>query len=285
MIEVRGLTKVFRAGGMDRIAALDAVDLTIPDGQLVTIIGSNGAGKSTLLNAIAGVFPCDAGTVRIGGVDVGRLQEHQRASLVARVFQNPLDGTAGALTVEQNLTIALLRGKRRRLAPATTAARRELFQQGLRWLGLGLEERLRTRVQFLSGGQRQALTLLMAVLSQPSVLLLDEHTAALDPVSASQVLRLTELLVHDHGLTTLMVTHNMGQALRLGQRTIMMDRGRVVLDFEGEERQGLTIGDLVQRFYAVRGEELQDDELLLQHADHWPAGPLAAARGAGRGSE
>ncbi len=285
MIEVRGLTKVFHAGGVDRVVALDAVDLTIPAGQLATVIGSNGAGKSTLLNAIAGVFPCDGGSVWIDGADVGRLPEHQRASRVARVFQNPLDGTAGVLTVEQNLTIALLRGKRRGLAPASTAARRELFQQGLRWLGMGLEERLKTRAQFLSGGQRQALTLLMAVLSKPSVLLLDEHTAALDPVSASQVLRLTQLLVQEHRLTALMVTHNMSQALALGQRTIMMDRGKVVLDFAGEEREGLTVADLVQRFYEVRGEELQDDELLLQHVDRRPVSPLAAARRAVPGSK
>ncbi|MDQ3810803.1 MAG: ATP-binding cassette domain-containing protein, partial [Chloroflexota bacterium] len=225
--------------------------------------GSNGAGKSTLLNVVAGVFLPDAGAIAIGGQDVTRQPEWVRARVVGRVFQNPLDGTAGSMSVEENLSLALARGRRHTLARGVTASLRREFAQRLEPLGLGLERRLRGQVGLLSGGQRQALTLLMATMVQPKVLLLDEHTANLDPGTAQVIEQLTTRLIQEHQLPTLMVTHNMQQALRIGNRTLMMHEGEIVLDLQGDERSGLTVDDLVARFRRARQQDLVEDELLL----------------------
>lgn len=248
MIEIKNLHKTFHPGDANEVKALQGLNLTMESGEFVTVIGSNGAGKSTLLNLIAGVFPVDQGTITISGRDVSRWQEHQRASLIGRVFQDPLRGTAGSMSIEQNMAMALLRGKRRGLRLGVTNKDRHFFREQLALLGLGLENRLSSKVSLLSGGQRQSLTLLMAALTQPRVLLLDEHTAALDPGTAEQIANLTSQVVRDHKLTTLMVTHNMQHALSLGTRTIMMHRGKIILDVRGEERAQMTVNDLVKKF-------------------------------------
>jgi putative ABC transport system ATP-binding protein len=265
MIEIRGVHKFFNRGEPHQVHALRGIDLKIGGGEFVTVIGSNGAGKSTLLNLIAGVYAPEQGQVLIGGSDVTRLAEHQRAKLVGRVFQNPLDGTAGSMTLEQNLALALRRGQTLGLGRGVSRARREQFRGALASLGLGLEERLEARARLLSGGQRQAITLLMATIARPEVLLLDEHTAALDPGAAAKVAELTAQIVARDRLTTLMVTHNMHQALSLGTRTLMMHQGQIILDIKGAERRGLTVQDLINRFAAIRGstEALADDKLLL----------------------
>ncbi len=265
MIRIQGLVKIFHRGSVNENVALAGVDLHVADGDFVTVIGSNGAGKSTLLNAVAGVFPVDAGTIQIDGRDVTRLPEHVRARDIGRVFQDPLKGTAASMTVEENLAIAARRGLRRGLGRGVRASDREEFRALLSTLGLGLEERLRDPVGLLSGGQRQAITLLMATLRQPKILLLDEHTAALDPKTAHVVMDLTDRLVERHRLTTLMVNHNMELALRHGNRTIMMHRGRIILDVSGEERRGLTVKDLLDKFHEVRtdDEEGLSDRMLL----------------------
>jgi putative ABC transport system ATP-binding protein len=222
-------------------------------GDFVTVIGSNGAGKSTLLNVIGGTLPTDAGRIEIDGRDVTKLPEHKRSSLIARVFQDPQAGTSPHLTIEQNLAIALARGKRRGLGLGVNAARRALFAEELTVLGLDLEHRMRTRVGMLSGGQRQALSLLMASFTRPSILLLDEHTAALDPERAELVTKLTEKVVAESGLTALMVTHNMAQALRLGNRLVMMHEGEIVLALDAQQKPRTTVADLLERFTAVKG--------------------------------
>lgn len=263
MIELRGIRKWFNRGTPNEVAALRGINLRLEAGEWVTVVGSNGAGKSTLLNVLAGVVEPDEGTIVVDGKDVTRQAEWERARLIGRVFQNPMDGTAASMTVEENLSLALARGRRHTLRRGVTADRKRAFTAALSQIGLGLEKRLHAHVGLLSGGQRQAVTLLMATLVQPRVLLLDEHTANLDPATAHEIERLTRQVIEDHGLTALMVTHNMSQALQMGSRTLMMHEGDVVLDIQGPERRGITVDEMVARFRRVRHTELVDDELLL----------------------
>ncbi len=263
MLQARGLSKRFNRGTPHEVTALRDVNLQLEPGEWVTVVGSNGAGKSTLLNILAGVYPPDSGQLLLDGRDVSNESEHERARIVGRVFQNPLDGTAASMTVEENLSLAMLRGKAHRLRTGVTDKRRRTFRDQLAELGLGLERRMRTQVGRLSGGQRQAVTLLMATLARPKLLLLDEHTANLDPATAGEIERLTAQLIVEHGLTALMVTHNMHQALRMGSRTLMLHAGQVVLELGGDERRTMTVEDIVARFRDVRREALVDDELLL----------------------
>lgn len=263
MLRVKSLSQVFNAGSANEVHALRDINLFLPAEQFATVIGSNGAGKTTLFNVIAGVFPPSRGVIEIDDVDVSGWPEYRRATMVGRVFQDPLMGTAASMTIAQNLTLALLRNQQLRLRSGVTKERRELFCEFLAPLGLGLENRLDVRVSMLSGGQRQAMTLLMASLAQPKILLLDEHTAALDPGTAIKILDLTKRIVQDQRITTLMITHNMQQALDNGDRTLMMDRGRIILDLGAEEKSGLVVKDLVEKFMEVKHEGLFDDELLL----------------------
>ena len=263
MLELHQVCKTFNPGTVNEKAALNHLSLTLEEGDFVTVIGGNGAGKSTMLNAISGVWPVDAGTIRIDGVDVTELSEHQRAVYLGRVFQDPMVGTAGNMTIEENLALAARRGEKRTLRWGIKKSEREQFKELLRPLGLGLEDRLTAKVGLLSGGQRQALTLLMASLKKPKVLLLDEHTAALDPKTAAKVLELSDQIVEEHRLTTLMVTHNMKDAIAHGNRLIMLDAGRVILDIRGEDKKKLTVPDLLARFTAASGEEVESDRLLL----------------------
>jgi putative ABC transport system ATP-binding protein len=263
MIRVEGLAVTFGRGTPLEKRALDGVTLAVDAGEFVTVIGSNGAGKSTLLSAIAGDVAARAGAVVIDGEDVTRQPTARRSAKVARVFQDPLAGSCGQLTIDENLAIADARGRRRSLTHALTRQRTARFRDRVAALGLGLENRLHDRMALLSGGQRQALALVMATLARSSVLLLDEHTAALDPAMAEFVVELTRRIVEEHRLTTLMVTHSMRQALDLGTRTIMLDEGRLVLDVKGDQRTGLTVDDLVAMFRRARGRSLDDDALLI----------------------
>ncbi len=263
MIRLESVSVTFNAGTVNEVRALRGLSLALAEGELVTVVGSNGAGKSTLLNTIAGVTIPRSGRVFIADQDVTGLVEHRRARYVGRVFQNPLDGTAAGMTVEENLSLASRRGRSRGLRQAVGGHERQVFGDLLASLGLGLERRLKAPVGLLSGGQRQALTLLMATLARPRVLLLDEHTAALDPAAAAQIEDLTARIAADQRLTTLMVTHNMQQALRVGTRTIMLHQGEVALDVAANERRGMTVEDLVRRFHETRQQQLVDDELLL----------------------
>ncbi len=257
MLRLSGIRKTFNAGTVNEKRALDGIDLTLGDGDFVTVIGSNGAGKSTMLNIIAGVFLPDEGTISLDGTDITGLPEHRRAKYLGRVFQDPMMGTAATMSIEENLALALRRGRPRGLGKGISNKERELFREQLATLGLGLEERMTTKVGLLSGGQRQAITLLMATLTRPELLLLDEHTAALDPKTAEKVLTLTDEIVRRDGLTTLMVTHNMRNALEYGNRLIMMDAGTIVADFGGEEKRSLTVGDLLGRF------NIENDRMIL----------------------
>lgn len=263
MLELYQVCKTFNPGTVNEKLALNHLSLTLEEGDFVTVIGGNGAGKSTMLNAISGVWPVDAGTIRIDGVDVTELSEHRRALYLGRVFQDPMVGTAANMTIEENLALAARRGEKRTLRWGIKKSEREQFKELLRPLGLGLEERLTAKVGLLSGGQRQALTLLMASLKKPKVLLLDEHTAALDPKTAAKVLELSDQIVEEHKLTTLMVTHNMKDAIVHGNRLIMLDAGRVILDIRGEDKKKLTVPELLARFTAASGEEVESDRLLL----------------------
>jgi putative ABC transport system ATP-binding protein len=263
MISINGLTKYFHRGSVNEVLALAGIDLQVRRGDFITVIGSNGAGKSTLLNCLAGSYPIEGGRILIDQTEVTGWPEYRRARLISRVFQDPLRGTCGSLSIEQNLALAARRGKSHGLGLGVKRRDREHYRQQLRQLGLGLEERLKDHVGLLSGGQRQALTLLMAALVQPQILLLDEHTAALDPKTALQVLELTEKLVAELQLTTLMVTHNMRQALQLGNRLIMLHGGRIILDVAGDEKSRMTVEDLLERFYVVRGESFDSDRMLL----------------------
>jgi putative ABC transport system ATP-binding protein len=263
MLKIENLHQTFHKGEVNEVQALRGVDLVVPTGQFVTIIGSNGAGKSTLFNTVAGVDKPTEGRILIDEADVTDLSEHKRAALIGRVFQNPLVGTAANMTIAQNLTLALLRGNGRGLRLGVTAPRRKQFESVLEPLGLGLEKRLDSRVSLLSGGQRQALTLLMATMVRPKLLLLDEHTAALDPRTAGNILALTNTIVQEQELTTLMITHNMQQALTTGDRTLMMDEGKIVLDLTAEEQKDMAVQDLIDMFSKVRQKELAEDELLL----------------------
>ena len=257
MLEVRELYKTFNPGTINEKRAMNGLSLTLEDGDFVTVIGGNGAGKSTLLNAVAGVWPVDRGSILIDGVDVTRLPEHKRAKYIGRVFQDPMTGTAATMQIEENLALAKRRGQRRTLRPGITRAEREEYRELLKILDLGLEDRLTSKVGLLSGGQRQALTLLMASPVKPKLLLLDEHTAALDPKTAAKVLSATEQIVRRDRLTTLMITHNMRDAIAHGNRLIMMDAGQIVADIRGEEKKNLTVQDLLDKFH------VESDRMLL----------------------
>ena len=263
MITLTDCSKYFHRGSVNEVFALNRINLQIEEGDFVTVIGSNGAGKSTLLNCIAGCFLPDSGRILINNNDVTRWPEHRRARFISRVFQDPLLGTCPSATIEQNLALALLRGRRRGLRRGVKARDRQLFRDQLAQLGLGLEERLLDRAGLLSGGQRQALTMLMATMVRPEVLLLDEHIAALDPKTANQILSLTREIVVEQGLTALMITHNMHHAINFGNRLIMLHQGRIILDVYGEKKSSLTVEDLVRRFYEAQGEELALDSMLL----------------------
>ena len=263
MLELYQVCKTFNPGTVNEKLALNHLSLTLEEGDFATVIGGNGAGKSTMLNAISGVWPVDEGAIRIGGVDVTDLPEHRRALYLGRVFQDPMVGTAANMTIEENLALAARRGEKRTLRWGIKKSEREQFRELLKPLDLGLEDRLTAKVGLLSGGQRQALTLLMASLKKPKVLLLDEHTAALDPKTAAKVLELSDRIVSEHRLTTLMVTHNMKDAIVHGNRLIMLDAGRVILDIRGEEKRKLTVSDLLARFSQAAGEELENDRMLL----------------------
>ena len=263
MVELTGLTRRFFPGTANEVTALDGLDLRVPPGDFVTLIGPNGAGKSTLLKAISGVVSLDAGRVVLDGRDVTGIPEHRRARLIGRIDQDPLGSTAPMMTLEENLAMAAKRGQRRGLATAVTAPKRAWFRELLAELALGLEDRLDVRVGTLSGGQRQALALVMATMGEPRLLLLDEHTASLDPRVAPQVMAITDRIVSRRRLTTLMVTHNMEQALRWGSRLVMMSAGRVVLDLGAAEKRGLGVVDLVERFHRRTGELFAEDRALL----------------------
>ena len=263
MLEIKNVYKTFNAGTVNEKRALKNLNLSIADGDFVTVIGGNGAGKSTMLNAITGAYSVDYGSVTIDGVDVTKLPEHKRAKFIGRVFQDPMMGTAANMQIEENLAMAARRGKPRTLRIGITKAEREGYRQQLATLGLGLEDRMTAKVGLLSGGQRQALTLLMATLQKPKLLLLDEHTAALDPKTAAKVLETTQRIVEENKLTTIMITHNMRDAITYGNRLIMMYDGHVVVDVSGEEKKKLTVEQLLALFSKASGSDEADDKLLL----------------------
>jgi len=268
LLQLKGVNKIFARATIDEITALDNVNLDVYAEDFITVIGSNGAGKTTLLNVIAGVYPPErGGKVTISGRDITGLSEHKHARYIGRVYQDPHTGTAAKMTIEENLSLAMLRGQSRRLSIATNKQRREQFRSALAPLGLGLEDRLTTSVGTLSGGQRQALALVMATLSNPSLLLLDEHIATLDPKTARIVLELSETIVQREQMTTMMVTHNMEVALRYGNRLIMMHKGRIIVDLNHQQRKNLTVQDLVTAFERASGEHFVDDSILLTTAD------------------
>lgn len=263
MLTVRELYKTFNSGTVNEKSALCNVSLSLDKGDYITLIGGNGAGKSTLLNCVAGVYGIDHGSIAIDGKDISRLPEHKRSGMIGRVFQDPVMGTASNMGIEENLALAFRRGSRRGLRWGISKNEREKYKELLKQLDLGLENRLGTKVGLLSGGQRQALTLLMATLTRPKLLLLDEHTAALDPKTAEKVLMLSDKFIEDMNLTCLMVTHNMRHAIKHGNRLIMMHEGRIILDIRGIEKQKLTVEDLLSRFERVSGEEFANDRVLL----------------------
>ena len=263
MLDLKNLKKTFNPKTVNEKVALDGLNLHLEDNDFVTVIGGNGAGKSTMLNAIAGVWPIDQGSIVIDGTDVSHLPEHRRAPLLGRVFQDPMTGTAATMQIEENLALAARRGDKRTLKAGITRAERAQYRDLLATLGLGLEDRMTAKVGLLSGGQRQALTLLMATLKKPRLLLLDEHTAALDPRTAEKVLQLSEKIVTENRLMTLMVTHNMRDAIRYGNRLIMMNDGKVILDIAGEEKKRLTVENLMTTFFKASGEEFANDRALL----------------------
>ena len=264
ILELKEVSKVFARGTVDEVKAIDRVNLNVHEQDFITIIGSNGAGKSTLLNIIAGVFPPErGGKVIINGSNVTNLEEYKRATYVGRVWQEPEVGTAHKLSIEENLSLAVLRAQSRRLVPAVNSDRRKTFRDALALLGLGLENRLNTPVGTLSGGQRQALALVMATISKPVILLLDEHIATLDPKTAQTVLRLSDMIVKREKMTTIMITHNMETALHYGNRLIMMHKGRIIVDMHEADKKTLTINDLVTAFERAAGEQFKDDSILL----------------------
>ncbi|MCF6093661.1 ABC transporter ATP-binding protein [Microaerobacter geothermalis] len=263
MLQIQQVTKVFNPGTVNEKIALNHINLHLSPGDFVCVIGTNGAGKSTLMNAIAGTFPVDHGHILIDKQDVTRLQEYQRASLVGRVFQDPMAGTAPSMSIEENMAIAYRRGQKRGLRMASNRRLREKFREALTQLELGLENRLQSKVGLLSGGERQALSLLMATFTEPKILLLDEHTAALDPKRAQLIIELTQKIVNKYHLTTLMITHNMEHALRMGNRLIMMHEGEIILDLSKEEKEKMTVRDLIDAFERGRGEAFVDDRVVL----------------------
>ena len=263
MLELKNIYKTFNPGTVNEKRALQGLSLSLADGDFVTVIGGNGAGKSTMLNIISGAYSVDEGSISIGGVDVTRLPEYKRAPYIGRVFQDPMMGTAATMQIEENLALAARRGQRRGLRTGISRAEREQYRELLKILDLGLEDRLTSKVGLLSGGQRQALTLLMATLKKPQLLLLDEHTTALDPKTAAKVLSATEQIVRRDNLTTLMITHNMRDAIAHGNRLVMLYDGRVVVDVRGEEKRRLTVEDLLEKFNQASGSTEADDKLLL----------------------
>ena len=263
MLDIQNIYKTFNPGTVNEKRALRGVTLHLDEGDFVTVIGGNGAGKSTTLNAVAGVWPVDSGKIVIDGVDVTGLPEHKRAKYIGRVFQDPMTGTAATMQIEENLALARRRGKSRTLRSGITKAERDEYRELLKMLDLGLEERMTAKVGLPSGGQRQALTLLMATLQKPKMLLLDEHTAALDPKTAAKVLATTDRIVNKDHLTTLMITHNMKDAIAHGNRLVMMNEGQIVLDIRGEEKKHLTVEDLLHQFEKVSGQEFASDKALL----------------------
>ncbi|HIS30524.1 MAG TPA: ABC transporter ATP-binding protein [Candidatus Limivivens intestinipullorum] len=263
MLELKNIRKTFNAGTINEKVALNNLSLKIEEGDFVTVIGGNGAGKSTMLNAIAGVWSVDSGQIFVDDRDVTRLPEHKRAAFLGRVFQDPMTGTAGTMEIQENLALAKRRGKRRLLGPGIRKQEKEEYRELLKILGLGLENRMTSRVGLLSGGQRQAITLLMATLQRPKLLLLDEHTAALDPKTAAKVLDITNAIVERDHLSALMVTHNMKDAIQMGNRLIMMHEGRIIYDVSGEEKKRLTVADLLEKFEQVSGSEFANDRMML----------------------
>lgn len=262
-LELKDIHKTFNPGTINEKIALDGLDLHLEDGDFVTIIGGNGAGKSTMLNAIAGVWPVDQGSIIIGGTDVTSLPEHKRARFLGRVFQDPMTGTAATMSIEENMALAARRGKTRTLRWGVTKEERTQFKKHLEVLDLGLEDRLTSKVGLLSGGQRQAVTLLMASLEKPNLLLLDEHTAALDPKTAAKVLELSDQIIQENHLTAMMVTHNMKDAISHGNRLIMMHEGKIIYDVRGEEKKNLHVSDLMAKFEEVSGGEFANDRMIL----------------------
>ena len=263
MLKIENVVKTFNPGTVNEKVALNGLNLHLKEGEFVTVIGGNGAGKSTMLNAVAGVWGVDSGSITIGGVDVTNLPEYQRAKYIGRVFQDPMMGTAATMQIEENLALAARRGQKRTLRPGITRAEREEYREQLKILDLGLEDRMTAKVGLLSGGQRQALTLLMATLRQPKLLLLDEHTAALDPKTAAKVLEATQKIVERSNLTTMMITHNMRDAIAYGNRLVMMYEGHIVVDISGEEKKKLTVEQLLNLFSQASGSDEADDKLLL----------------------
>ena len=263
MLDLINVRKTFNPKTVNEKIALAGVNLHLDDGDFVTVIGGNGAGKSTTLNAIAGVWPIDEGQIILDGKELTHLPEHRRAAMLGRVFQDPMTGTAATMQIEENLALAARRGEKRTLRIGITKAEREIYREKLKTLGLGLEDRMTTKVGLLSGGQRQALTLLMSSLKKPQLLLLDEHTAALDPRTAEKVLHLTRDIVAENKLTTMMVTHNMRDAIAYGNRLIMMHEGRIILDIKGEEKKNLTVEMLLEQFAKASGDEFTNDRALL----------------------
>ena len=263
MLEIKDIYKTFNAGTINERKALQGVSLKLEDGDFVTVIGGNGAGKSTMLNAIAGVWPVDEGQIIIDDKDVTKLPEYKRAAFLGRVFQDPMNGTAATMQIDENLAMAYRRGKRRTLRWGIKKEEKEKYYEMLKQFDLGLEDRMTSKVGLLSGGQRQALTLLMATLQRPHLLLLDEHTAALDPKTAAKVLELSQKIIAEENLTAMMVTHNMRDAITYGNRLVMMNEGRIVIDIKGEDKKKLTVEDLLQKFEEVSGEEFTNDKALL----------------------
>lgn len=263
MLEIQNIHKTFNAGTINEKVALNGVNLNLNPGDFVTIIGGNGAGKSTTLNAIAGVWAVDEGKIIVDGVDITKLSEHKRALYLGRVFQDPMTGTAATMSIEENMAIAARRGERRGLGWGITKKERERYKEALKELDLGLEDRLSSKVGLLSGGQRQAITLLMASLKKPKLLLLDEHTAALDPKTAAKVLAISDKIIQEHQLTAMMVTHNMKDAIAHGNRLIMMHEGRIIYDVSGEEKKKLKVADLLAKFEEVSGGEFANDRMML----------------------
>ena len=263
MLKIESVNKVFNKNTLDSHLSLNNLNLTISEGEFVTIIGGNGAGKSTLFNVISGTLPCDSGTIKLDGQDITYMPEYKRASYIGRIFQDPMKGTAPNLTVGENLIIAYMRSVKKNILKMPSKKEKNYIKDHLAALNLGLEDRINTKIGLLSGGQRQAVTLVMATLVKPKLLLLDEHTASLDPISAESVLKLTDKIVHENNITTLMITHNISSALMLGTRTIMMDSGNIVIDIEGHERAGLSVQDVLQKFNKVKNKEFDDDNVLL----------------------
>lgn len=263
MLQINNVSKTFNPGTINEKKALIDLSLHLNPGDFVTVIGGNGAGKSTMLNAVAGVWPVDSGSIIIDDINVTGESEHKRAKYIGRVFQDPMMGTAPTMQIEENLALAMRRGQKRGLGWQISKSEREEYREKLKELGLGLEDRLTAKVGLLSGGQRQALTLFMATLQKPKLLLLDEHTAALDPTTAAKVLELSDKLITENNLTAMMITHNMKDAINHGNRLIMMNEGRIIFDVEGEEKKKLTKHDLMDKFAEIAGQQLESDQILL----------------------